>query len=99
VEAGRPGAGYRLRKLARRYRGPLLTAAAVAVLLVAATALSMGLAVVGEGATAVAVGEGATGAVTAGASGTSRTARPRNEEPRRSGPVSPVTEAAAGGAV
>jgi serine/threonine protein kinase len=45
VLAGPPGAGYRLRKLARKHRRLLATAAAFVVLLVLATALSAALAV------------------------------------------------------
>ena len=40
VEAGPPGAGYRLGKLARKYRTALVTAAAFAVLLVAGVVVS-----------------------------------------------------------
>jgi non-specific serine/threonine protein kinase/serine/threonine-protein kinase len=40
VEACPPSAGYRLRKLARKYRAPLATAAAFAALLVLATVVS-----------------------------------------------------------
>jgi serine/threonine protein kinase len=45
VEAGPPSAGYRLRKLARRHRTALEAAAAFALLLVAAAAVSAWLAV------------------------------------------------------
>jgi serine/threonine protein kinase len=45
VEACPPSAGYRLRKLARRYRGPLLAAAAAAALLMVAAGVSAWLAV------------------------------------------------------
>ena len=45
VEACPPSASYQLRKLARRYRGPLLAAAVVAALLVVAAAVSTWLAV------------------------------------------------------
>src|SRR5262249_40400510 len=45
VEAGPPGIGYRLRKLARRYKKLLATAAAFLALLVVAAAVSTWLAV------------------------------------------------------
>jgi WD40 repeat protein/serine/threonine protein kinase len=41
VQAGPPSAGYRLRKLARKHRGKLATAAAVTLLLFAATVVSI----------------------------------------------------------
>jgi eukaryotic-like serine/threonine-protein kinase len=41
VEAGRPSANYRLRKLARKYRGPLRLVVAVATLLVVASFVSI----------------------------------------------------------
>jgi eukaryotic-like serine/threonine-protein kinase len=45
VEAGPPSASYKLRKLARKHRAALGTVGAFAILLVAATAISAGLAV------------------------------------------------------
>jgi tetratricopeptide (TPR) repeat protein len=45
VEAGPPGAGYRLRKLARRYQKALILAGAFVALLVAGALVSAGLAV------------------------------------------------------
>ena len=45
VSAGPPTASYRVRKFARRHRGGLATAGAFGLLLVAATAVSAGLAV------------------------------------------------------
>jgi eukaryotic-like serine/threonine-protein kinase len=45
VEAGRPSAGYRLRKYAGRHRAALATASAFISVLVAATLISIGLAV------------------------------------------------------
>jgi eukaryotic-like serine/threonine-protein kinase len=50
VEAGPPGAGYRLRKLARRYRKALATAAALLGLLLAGVVVSTLLAVWATGA-------------------------------------------------
>jgi serine/threonine protein kinase/Flp pilus assembly protein TadD len=55
VEAGPPSAAYRLRKLARRYRGALLTTAAFVALLAVATAVSAWQAVKATRAEATAV--------------------------------------------
>ena len=45
MEAGPPSASYKLRKFARKHRAALVTVGAFALLLVAATAVSAGLAV------------------------------------------------------
>jgi hypothetical protein len=45
VEAGPPTTSYKLRRFARKHRAALITAAAFAVLLIAATIASMYLAV------------------------------------------------------
>jgi serine/threonine protein kinase/tetratricopeptide (TPR) repeat protein len=57
VEAGPPSAGYRLRKLARKYRGALTTAATIALLLVVGVGVSTWQAVRATRAEALAVAE------------------------------------------